>query len=337
LAGMDGGKGEADAATSDADSVRAMGILPGRSNSEGGAAGMASDMVDTYLVRLDVGKNEPDGTPSPTDSLRALGIGGDQSNPEGDVAVPPSDKMGTDWDSSVAHGAKVIGAEQFEPLAKIMAEELSVRKPEHHDGNLGDLMWPTFAGLPPNKIKPTLLSSSASSWHGSKISDLFDVMPRRKVFLSYHHHEDQAYYDAFTSNFSDKYEIIRDNSLEHPVQSNNAEYVMRRIREDHITNTSCTIVLIGRESHKRKYIDWEIKATLDKRHGLIGVMLPSHLPTFLPIILPARFQDNINSGYAVLTHWEKLSTNTLSCFVDEAIHKPPHLISNTRVMKERNG
>jgi hypothetical protein len=46
---------------------------------------------------------------------------------------------------------------------------------------------------------------------------------------------------------------------------------MQRIRDKHITGTSCTIVLCGSLTPWRKYVDWEIKATLDKEHGLIGI------------------------------------------------------------------
>lgn len=68
---------------------------------------------------------------------------------------------------------------------------------------------------------------------------------RRKVFVSYHHGGDQAYYDEFSRFFHDQYEAIRDNSLERLIQSDDTEYVMRQIREQYITGTSCTIVLIG--------------------------------------------------------------------------------------------
>jgi hypothetical protein len=34
---------------------------------------------------------------------------------------------------------------------------------------------------------------------------------RRKVFVSYHHGGDQAYYDEFSRYFHDQYEAIRDN------------------------------------------------------------------------------------------------------------------------------
>jgi hypothetical protein len=100
---------------------------------------------------------------------------------------------------------------------------------------------------------------------------------KRKVFISYHHGGDQAYYDAFSRAFSDRYDVITDNSLARGVESDVVEYVMRRIRENYITGSSCTIVLVGLDTWGRKYVDWEIDATLQKAHGLIGIQLPTIL------------------------------------------------------------
>lgn len=120
---------------------------------------------------------------------------------------------------------------------------------------------------------------------------------RRKVFVSYHHGGDQAYYDEFSRYFHDQYEAIRDNSLERLIQSDNTEYVMQQIREKYIPGTSCTIILIGAQSHQRKYLDWEIKATLDKCHGLIGIVLPTHAKNPAgEIVVPDRFLTTARAG-----------------------------------------
>src|SRR5690348_4238166 len=99
--------------------------------------------------------------------------------------------------------------------------------------------------------------------------------PKPKMFVSYHHGGDQAYYDAFTRSFDDAYDSCFDNSIERQIDSDNVDYVMQRIRDNHISGTSCTFVLCGAETRWRKYIDWEIKATLDKEHGLVAVRLPT--------------------------------------------------------------
>ena len=96
------------------------------------------------------------------------------------------------------------------------------------------------------------------------------------MFVSYHHGGDRAYYDAFSQLFDASYDVIQDNSVEREIDSDDAEYVIRRIREDFITGSSCTVVLCGTDTPKRKFVDWEIKATLDKEHGLIGINLPAN-------------------------------------------------------------
>src|SRR5580692_10801423 len=94
---------------------------------------------------------------------------------------------------------------------------------------------------------------------------------RRSVFVSYHHDNDQYYYNQLAAACDQFCQLIRDASLREPLDSEDSDYISRAIREGYITGTSCTIVLCGTETSKRKHIDWEIKATLDKVHGLVGV------------------------------------------------------------------
>lgn len=158
---------------------------------------------------------------------------------------------------------------------------------------------------------------------------------KRSVFVSYHHDGDQPYYEYFAKILSDAYQIIRDNSLRDEIWSDDADYVMRRIREDYLTGTSCTIVLCGKESHRRKFVDWEIIATLDKQHGLIGVRLPTNASA----LVPARFLDNYQSGYAVWTAWEQLFQNRnpnvagLRQAIEAANRTPKRAIQNNRELK----
>src|SRR5689334_16431755 len=99
---------------------------------------------------------------------------------------------------------------------------------------------------------------------------------RPRIFVSYHHGSDQWFYNEFSRLFHDNYETVYDNSLERSVNSENVDYTRWRIRDDYIRGTSCTVVMCGAETWKRKYVDWEIKATLDMRHALIGINLPSN-------------------------------------------------------------
>ena len=165
------------------------------------------------------------------------------------------------------------------------------------------------------------------------------IFVKHKVFVSYHHRGDQAYYDAFSRMFHDNYESIYDNSLERRIDSENTDYVRRRIRENFITGSSCTIVLVGAETWGRKYVDWEIDATLEAGHALIGVHLPSLYARpdgFYNV--PARLNDNINSGYAPWLAWSYITSSPthLDAAIAEAKLKPALLIRNGRERRYRN-
>jgi hypothetical protein len=129
------------------------------------------------------------------------------------------------------------------------------------------------------------------------------------VFVSYHHRHDQWYYEALSHNLGLPYCFMQDSSLDRIIDSESADYVLRRIREDYIAGSSCTIVLCGTETPVRKYVDWEIYATLQKRHGLVGVKLPSLSLIANGCSKPPRLQDNIDSGYAEWVWWEQVYNN----------------------------
>jgi hypothetical protein len=180
------------------------------------------------------------------------------------------------------------------------------------------------------------------TFRGSPFSlgSLLDAPVKHRVFVSYHHGGDQAYYDAFSQAFHDTYEVIQDNSLERAVNSDDAEYVRRRIREGYITNTSCTFVLIGRDTWGRKHVDWEIKATLDKEHGLIGVQLPTApvFPSNNTVKVPERLADNISSGFALWVSWHQLiaSASQIGQLIADAKSRTTLLIRNGREMRMQN-
>lgn len=163
---------------------------------------------------------------------------------------------------------------------------------------------------------------------------------KRKVFVSYHHAGDQAYYDAFSKAFCDTYDVITDNSIEREIDSDDVDYVMRRIRENFISGSSCTIVLVGKDTWGRKYVDWEIKATLEKEHGLIGVSLPTAQKSAEnKIIVPGRLHDNIVAGYALWKSWQQITANTQACtqLIEQANSRNKTLIINTHELRSRNG
>lgn len=108
---------------------------------------------------------------------------------------------------------------------------------------------------------------------------------RRKCFISYHH-ADQTAVDRFIRDFDHEYDcfIARGLGQEMPgelINSSNTDYVMSKIREKFLRDSTVTIVLIGKCTWARRYVDWEIQSSLRRGetrtpNGLLGVRLPTY-------------------------------------------------------------
>jgi hypothetical protein len=110
--------------------------------------------------------------------------------------------------------------------------------------------------------------------------------PKRKVFIS-SFHNDRAEVDAFIWRWSTIEGVFSAKALctfdnDDFINSTNPEYVMSEIRRKYIGDASVTIVLIGRCTHSRRYVDWEIKASLRQGeslpNGLLAYVLSSAIP-----------------------------------------------------------
>ena len=141
-------------------------------------------------------------------------------------------------------------------------------------------------------------------------------MKRHNVFISYHHAQDQKYKDRFLR-------MMGNNIIDKSVdlggiidQNQPTEATLQHIREEYISQASVTVVLIGPCTWQRKYVDWEIGASLrDTNHnprcGLLGILLPNH-PDFQrrphnPQLMPPRLADNCdeNLKYAHIYDWRR--------------------------------
>ena len=103
-----------------------------------------------------------------------------------------------------------------------------------------------------------------------------------KCFISFKS-EDEAYKKHIQENLSTD---MIDKSLDEAIESNDEEYVMRKIRDDYLSDSTVTIHLIGTNSAENKgfweqrYIKRELQASLydgdeNTRNGILGVVLPS--------------------------------------------------------------
>jgi len=66
------------------------------------------------------------------------------------------------------------------------------------------------------------------------------------------------------------------------IDSTDPEYVMGEIRRKYLLDSSVTILLVGKCTHSRRYVDWELKSSLRRGanipNGLIAFVLPSAMP-----------------------------------------------------------
>lgn len=103
-----------------------------------------------------------------------------------------------------------------------------------------------------------------------------------KCFISFKT-EDLSYKEEIQSTLN--IDMI-DKSLNVPIESDDEDYIMRRIREDYISDSTVTIHLIGQHSAENSflmdqtYIKRELQASLynggnTKKNGILGVVLPS--------------------------------------------------------------
>lgn len=156
-----------------------------------------------------------------------------------------------------------------------------------------------------------------------------------KVFVSYHHDYDQLKANYLRETYGANNTLI-DRSLSDAYDSASNDYILQQIRTYHLKESTVTIVLIGSETAKRKWVDWEIYSSLRpyggrSRNGLLGIFLPTAGGT------PARLQDNIDSGYAVTMDWRNISWQ-LESKIEQAFNNRFYdsLVRNTRVRRTRN-
>lgn len=144
-------------------------------------------------------------------------------------------------------------------------------------------------------------------------------MPRtrkHKVFISYHHKNDQQYKDELVS-------LLRNDLVDKSVHDDDIDdrniktvTIRQKIRDDFIADATVTVVLVGPETCTRKHVDWEIGSSLRKtkknsRCGMLGIVLPNH-PDYgkklsAVTLIPPRLADNIRGDdpYAKIYHWPK--------------------------------
>ncbi|MEZ9494927.1 TIR domain-containing protein [Vibrio splendidus] len=139
---------------------------------------------------------------------------------------------------------------------------------------------------------------------------------RHKVFMSYHHDNDQSYRNRFEAMFATQYDIMVSKSVQiGDIDSNlKVDTIRQKVRDEYLRDSTVTIVLVGSQTWQRKHVDWEIGSSIrhtqfNLRSGLIGILLPSYQRPFgnpsgyRADTIPPRLSDNVNCGFAKIYNW----------------------------------
>jgi hypothetical protein len=97
----------------------------------------------------------------------------------------------------------------------------------------------------------------------------------KRVFLSFVE-EDLDLVNLFRGQAKNKNSSLEfsDYSVKEPYDSTNAAYIRSKIRE-RIAAASVTICLIGEDTHRSRWVSWEITASDEEKNLLFGVRLHS--------------------------------------------------------------
>lgn len=155
--------------------------------------------------------------------------------------------------------------------------------------------------------------------------------PRHKVFVSYHHANDQAYKNQFENLFTNIHDIMVSKSVQIGEIDPNlqTETIRQKIRDEYLSDSTVTVVLVGSQTWQRKHVDWEIASSIretknSSRSGLIGIILPTYprnaQTKYNPYTIPPRLHDNIECGFAKIYDWSNVPT-TVQDWIHEAFKR----------------
>lgn len=177
-----------------------------------------------------------------------------------------------------------------------------------------------------------------------------------KVFVSFHHANDQWYKDELVR-LGTENNVFIDGSVDMGEIPDNwdAQHIREYIRDNHLKDTTVTILLVGTETKNRKHIDWELFSSMydgkvNKKSGILVINLPSvccqyhtlctkeekeailpNQKTWISIndrsefdrrypYMPARIIDNLlKKGVSIsVINWGDLSVDKLKLLIDKA-------------------
>ena len=150
-----------------------------------------------------------------------------------------------------------------------------------------------------------------------------------KVFISYHHANDQVYKDCLVR-LGENHEVFIDRSVDTGDISDDLtdETIREKIRDEYLRDSTVTIVLVGQETKRRKHVDWEIYSSMidgkiNKKSGILVVSLP---PIEANRSIYVSHSGEKKTVYPDIHEWETLTSRTE--FESRYPYMPDRIIDN---------
>ena len=197
-----------------------------------------------------------------------------------------------------------------------------------------------------------------------------------KVFISYHHKNDQFYKNELIKS-GKTFGVFIDRSVDTGSISEDLsdQAIRQKIRDEYLQDSTVTVVLVGAGTKGRKHIDWEIYSSMfdgtkNKKSGILAVNLPSTQCTYFTAAqgekekqliypeqrswtnidkrteyenryphLPERIIDNLlaSKAYISVVPWEKLTAERLKFLIDATFNRRGECgYDLSRPMRRRN-
>ncbi|MCK4620430.1 MAG: TIR domain-containing protein [Desulfobacterales bacterium] len=136
-------------------------------------------------------------------------------------------------------------------------------------------------------------------------------MAKHKVFISYHHFNDQAYKEELLR-LNYLHDIFIDASVDTGGIDDNLsdDAIRQKIRDEYLRDSTVTVVLVGTDTKNRKHVDWEIYSsmfdgTVNNKSGVFVIQLPT---TGCTNFHAAHGDEEKNNLYPNVTGWTTITS-----------------------------
>lgn len=134
-----------------------------------------------------------------------------------------------------------------------------------------------------------------------------------RVFISFHHANDQEYKDALVKCAEEK-DVFIDGSVDTGDIPDDwdDQKIREYIRDEYLRDTTVTILLVGTETKYRKHVDWELYSSMidgkkNKKSGILVILLPSAKSGYFTAAHGDKEKETI---YPYQKGWEKISSRS---------------------------